>query len=182
MSPPDASDEIIEKTIFITEEEFVKRVAPVFHELNFQIHEVKEVQSVFERQVIQAKLDCGKVVNLHKFGFHLTYEDLIEGDPDHETNERILESLKTKFSPDYIPTHIRKPSENRIKGELPVFYGVAEWACYKRNHEVGSSSELRVVWFMDEVPQGLAFRQLLQDSLTDLDWDRYAEEYDAQDL
>jgi hypothetical protein len=182
MSPPDASDEIIEKTIFISEEEFVKRVAPVFYELNFKIHEVKEVHSVFDKQVIQAKLDSGKEVNLLKFGFHLTYGDLLEGDPDQETNERILESLRTKFSPDYIPTHIRRPSEDKVKGELPVLYGVTEWANYKKTDKEGLSSELRVVWFMDEVPEGLAFRQMLQESLRGLDWDRYVGEYDAGSL
>lgn len=182
MSPPDLSDKIIEKTIFLSEEEFVKRVAPVFHELNFQIHEVKEVHSVFDKQVIQAKLDSGREVNLLKFSFHLTYGDLIEGDPDQGLNESFLESLQTKFKPDYIPTHIQRPSEDRVKGELPVFYGVAEWAFYPKSQEEGQSSELRVVWFMDEIPQGLAFRQMLQDSLTGLDWDQFAEGYDPGDL
>lgn len=182
MSPPDASVGIIEKTIFISEAEFVRKIAPVFHELNFQIHEVKEVHSVFDKHVIQAKLDSGKGVNLVKFSFHLTYGDLIEGDPDPNSNESLLESLQTKFKPDYIPTHIRRPAEDRIKGELPVFYGVAEWACYAKSQEEGQSSELRVVWFMEEVPQGLAFRQMIQDSLTGLDWDQFAAEYDPGDL
>ena len=182
MSPPDWSDQIIEKTIFLSEEEFVRRVAPVFHELNFQIHEVKEVQSVFERQVIKAKLDSGKEVNLLKFSFHLTYRDMIEGEPDENLNRLILQGLQTKFKPDYIPTHIRRPAEDRVQGELPVFYGVAEWASYKNINEEGQSSELRIVWFMDEVPHDLAFRQMLQDSLTGLDWDQYAEGYNPRDL
>lgn len=182
MSPPELSDHIVEKTIFISEEELVKKFAPLFHELNFQIHEVKEVFSIYEKQVIQAKLDSGDPVDLLNFSFHLTYGGMIEGDPDYSWNQEILERLQNKFKTNYIPTYIRRPAENRIKGELPVFYGVAEWVRYKKIHETGQSSELRVIWFMDEVPEGLAFRQMLQESLRGLDWDRYAGEYDAGSL
>lgn len=182
LSPPDGSGDIIEKTIFISEQDFLKKFASELYESNFLIHEVKEVPSVFDKQVIQAKLDSGRVVNLLKFSFHLTYGDMIEGEPDENLNRLILRGLQTKFKPDYIPTYIRKLSEDKVKGELPVFYGVAEWASYKKIHEQGQPSELRVIWFMDEVPQGLLFRKMLQDSLTGLDWDQFAEEYNPEDL
>lgn len=170
------------KEIFISNDQLVEKFLPFFHELNLKAVDVEEVHSVFEKQVLQAQLDNGEPVDLMNFSFHLTYSDLIEGSPDKEINEFLLESLQTKFKPDYIPTHVRRPSEDQVKGELPVFYGVAEWTCYQKSHEAGQSSELRVVWFIDEVPQGLAFRQMLQDSLKGLDWDQYAEEYDPGDL
>lgn len=182
MTFPDNEGESFEKEIFITEKEFVKRFLPLYHESNFNIHRVQEVPSVFDKQVISARLDSGREVELLKFSFHLTYGDLIEGDPDQNYHEYILEKLQTNFSKGHIPTHIRMPSEDRITGELPVFYGVAEWANYNKNHEERRSSKLRVVWFMDTLGDGLTFREMLEQSLRGLDWEHLAEKEDPLSL
>jgi hypothetical protein len=178
-------DEIHEKFVFATEEELTEQIIPQYRDrLGFIIHEVAEAPTVYERQVLSCRLDSGQGVELRKFGFYLTYGDLIEGDPYQEYNEELVNSLKTQFTPDYIPTHVRRPSEDRIKGELPVFFGVAEWVRYGEEEKLGVSSisELRVVWFMDSVGEGLGFREMLQESLAGLDWDRFAKEFDAGDL
>lgn len=117
-----------------------------------------------------------------KSSFYLTYGNLIDGEPHHAMNEELLAGLQTKFTPDYISTYIRQPSQEQIKGELPVFYGVAEWANYKKSNEEGWSSELRVVWFMDSIGEGLGFQEMLQQSLRGLDWDQFAAEYDPSSL
>jgi len=176
-------DEIHEKFVFATEEELTDQIIPRYRDrMGFTILEVAEAPTVYDKQVLQARLDSGQVVDLRKFSFHLTYGDMIEGDPSQWINDAILENLPTKFRPKEIPTHVRKPAEDRIKGELPVFYGVAEWKRYKGLHETGSSAELRVVWFMDAIGEGLGFQEMLQQSLTGLDWDQLAEKYDPGDL
>ena len=176
-------DQIHEKFVFATEEELSEQIIPRYRDrMGFTIHEVAEAPTVYDKQVLQARLNSGQLVDLRKFSFHLTYGELIEGDPNQELNEAILERLQTQFSPDYIPTHVRKPAEERIKGELPVFYGVAEWKRYKGPQDTRSSAELRVVWFMDAIGEGLGFHEMLQQSLIGLDWDQLAEKYDPGDL
>ena len=174
---------VYEKFIFATPEEIEDQIIPRYRDrMGLTIHELVEAPTVYDKQVLQAQLDSGKLVDLRKFSFHLTYGELIEGDPDKDLNESILERLQTKFSPKEIPTHIRRPSELSIQGELPVFYGVAEWVKYPAKEESGSSSELRVVWFMDSVGEGLGFREMLQESLKGLDWDDLADDFDPEDL
>jgi len=176
-------DQIQEKFVFATEEELTDQIIPRYRDrMECTIHEVAEAPTVYDKQVLQARLDSGQVVDLRKFSFHLTYGEMIEGDPSQWINDAILENLSAKFRPKEIPTHIRKPAEGRIKGELPVFYGVAEWKRYKGLHETGSSAELRVVWFMDSIGEGLGFQEMLQQSLTGLDWDQLAEKFDLEDL
>ena len=179
---PEKEDEILEKFIFTSQDELNNKIIPRYLKMDLIIHEASEAPSVYDQQVLQARLDSGRLVDLGKFSFHLTYSEMIQGDPDQEYNESLLERFQTKFGPDYIPTHIRRPSEKRIKGELPVFYGVAEWKRYKGLHDTGSSSELRVVWFMDAIGEGLGFQEMLQQSLTGLDWDQLAENFDPEDL
>ena len=174
---------VYEKFIFATPEEVEDQIIPRYRDrMGFIIHELAEAPTVFDKQVLQAQLDSGKLVDLRKFSFHLTYGELIEGDPDKDLNESILARLQIKFSPKEIPTHIRRPSELSIQGELPVFYGVAEWVNYPGIDESGSSPELRVVWFIDEIGEGLGFREMLQQSLRGLDWFQIAEEFDPEDL
>ena len=179
---PEKKNEILEKFIFTQEEELKNTIIPRYRKMDLIIHEVSEAPSVYDQQVLQARLDSGLLVDLGKFSFHLTYSELIEGDPDQWYNESVLERLQTKFSPDFVPTHIRRPSEKQIQGELPVFYGIAEWKRYKGIQDTGSSSELRVIWFMDSVAEGLTFPQMLQESLMGLDWDQLAQEYDPGSL
>lgn len=184
ISFPDGEGENLEKFIFTSEERLTNHIIPLYEEeMGLKILEAKEVPPIYDQQVLEAQLDSGDSVELRNFSFHLTYAGLIEGDPDKEFNKSILEELQTRFRPDYIPTHIRRPRENRIKYELPVFYGKAEWVRHKSStSETGSSSELRVIWFMDSVLEGLSFRQMLQESLSGLDWDQVAQRYDPGSL
>ncbi|MCH6198614.1 hypothetical protein MMU07_03415 [Aquiflexum sp. LQ15W] len=146
------------------------------------IIQIEEEPDIFDKQVISATLACGRTVHLLGFRFHLTYSNLIEGEPDKYWNESILSELEQKYRENYMPTHIRRPSEDSIQYGLPVFYGEAEWACYRGMSAAEKSSELRVIWFMDSIDPGLTVMAMLLQSLEGLDWEKYAQRYDPGDL
>ena len=179
---PESDGEIFQEEVFLSNQEFVKRVMPVFHKMDALVHQVEQVPTVYEKQVIQAILDTGEPVDLLNFSFQLTYGDMIEGEPDAHYNEEILERLKRKYRESDIPTHIQKPSEEQQQRELPVFYGVAEWVKYSINTKAENCSFLRVIWFMENISDHLRFREMLQESVKGLDWDQLAQGYDASNL
>jgi hypothetical protein len=142
---------------------------------------VEELPNVYDKQVVMAKLSTGRALDLMNFSFHLTYGDMIEGDPDKYWNEELLNHLEKKFEKDDKPTLFRRPSQEIIEDELPVFYGIAEWKCYQGLSPEETSSELRVIWFIDSM-ENLSFREMIEMSLKDLDWEMHAQGYDPGDF
>jgi hypothetical protein len=86
----------LKKEIFLSDQEFLEKVLPAFPRRNARVLEVKEVPSVYDKQVIQVKLDTGEPIDLLNFSFHLTHGDMIEGEPDAYKNKEILERLEKK--------------------------------------------------------------------------------------
>lgn len=170
----------VEKIMEGRELQTVITVAKMIFE-EFEDIEVEEIQSIYDRQIISSVLPTGREVELQSFSFHLTYGNMIEGDPDREGNEQILGFLKRKFEKDEVPTYIHQPSDHVIHNELPLFYGIAYWKCYKKMVPEKWSSELRIIWFMESVDQ-VNFRELLGTSLLGVDWEKYAVGYDPGDL
>jgi hypothetical protein len=67
----------LKKEIFLSDQEFLEKVLPAFPRRNARVLEVKEVPSVYDKQVIQVKLDTGEPIDLLNFSFHLTHGDMI---------------------------------------------------------------------------------------------------------
>ncbi len=141
---------------------------------------VEELPTVYDKQIIKAQISSGKEVELRGFSFHLTYGDMMEGDPDKYWNEDVLNYLDKKFKDDYVPSIVRRPGQELIDDELPVFYGVVHWVCYGETPEE-KTTELRVIWFMDSIDQ-VSVQDMLEDSIAGLDWDIYARGYDPSDF
>lgn len=148
---------------------------------NFNILQIEQEPNIYEKQVIAANLDSGREVHLLNFSFKLTYGDWLEGEPEQFINEEMLVDIEREFEQNYMPTHIRRPSAERIENELPAFYGIAEWVSHSENPVAYWSSKLRVIWFMDSIGE-LTFQEMLQQSLVGLDWDQFAQKYDPGSL
>lgn len=177
---PKNGGELIVETLKGTSLDRVQGLASLMY-AEFNILQIEREPNIYEKQVIAATLDSGREVHLLNFSFKLTYGNWLEGEPEQFMNEEMLVDIERNFAQNHMPTYVRQPSLERIENELPAFYGIAEWVYHNENPVKDWSSELRVIWFMDSIAE-LSFKEMLQQSLVGLDWDKYAQKYDPSSL
>lgn len=126
-------------------------------------------------------LDCGRSVAVQALYYHRTYLSLLEGSPDRELNDRILEEVRTEMDPLWggrrvyvIPPEINE-SDSAHSYLPPVRF--TAWLYCRPVPKVNDGSELVVVWFRDEC-SGETMEQIVGGAIRSLPWDELAEEFE----
>jgi hypothetical protein len=123
---------------------------------------------------MKINLECGVTVEVTDFEFTTTYGGLIEGVPNQEFNDEIIERAvrKQPFGP-YRPQHLIPPVIDHSGGwpRLPSFILSAFLVnVFKQQHLV-------VVWLRDDFDD-LTIPQVICDAVRTLPWLALAEHYE----
>jgi hypothetical protein len=126
-------------------------------------------------------LDCGRSVAVQALYYQRTYLSLLEGRPDRELNDGLLEEARAEMIPLWgkRPVHIIPPVLNQSDPAHPVLPRVrfTAWlCCYQPIEEPNAGSELVVVWFQEECP-GVALDEILRSAIRSLPWEELAQDF-----
>jgi uncharacterized protein (TIGR02996 family) len=127
------------------------------------------------------KLDCGRSVCLDAFYCDRTYGGLLEGRPDRQLNDEILERAQTRMRQLWgvRKTHLVPPVINESDPQHPVLPPVCLTAwlvCFQPIKEPNAGSELVVVWFRGAF-EGEPMEQVIADGIQALPWDELAADF-----
>jgi hypothetical protein len=127
------------------------------------------------------KLDCGRSVAVDALYYQRTYLSLLEGRPDREMNERIIEAARMEMhwlwgdrQVYVIPPRIDE--SNPKHPMLPQVRFTAWLCCYEPIKPPNFGSELVVVWFRNEC-HGEALEDIVNDAIRSLPWDKVARDF-----
>jgi hypothetical protein len=128
-------------------------------------------------------LDCGRFVAVDALYYQRTYLSLLEGRPNREMNDRILDKVRTEMAPLWgsrrvyvIPPEINE--SDPAHPVLPKMRFTAWLTCYKPIAEPNAGSELVVVWFREECP-GEPLEKIVGDAIRSLPWEELAEDFEG---
>jgi uncharacterized protein (TIGR02996 family) len=127
------------------------------------------------------ELDCGRRVYVDAFYCHDTYIGLLEGRPNRQMNEEILERARTRMRPLWgeRKTHLVPPVIDESDPRHPVLPPVCLTAwltCCQPVQEPNAGSELVVVWFRAALA-GELMEQVIADGIRALPWEELAEDF-----
>jgi uncharacterized protein (TIGR02996 family) len=128
-------------------------------------------------------LDCGRWVAVDAFDCMRTYIGLMEGRPNRDMNEHILEGARTRMRPVWGErmTHLVPPVIDESDPEHPVLPPVCLTAwltCYQPIREPNAGSELVVVWFRGEFA-GEPMEQVIFEGIRGLAWEELAADFEG---
>jgi hypothetical protein len=126
-------------------------------------------------------LDCGRSVALQALYYQRTYLSLLEGSPDRELNDRILEQVESEMEPLWggCRVHVILPEideSNPAHSNLPPVRFTA-WLYCPPVAKVNDGSELVVVWFREDC-SGEPLDQIVGEAIRSLPWDELAEVFE----
>ncbi|MEQ8789871.1 MAG: hypothetical protein RIC55_26490 [Pirellulaceae bacterium] len=126
-------------------------------------------------------LDCGRSVAVDALYYQRTYLSLLEGRPNREMNDRILEKVRSEMAPLWGKrrVHVIPPAINESDRTHPVLPRVrfTVWlTCYQPIQEPNAGSELVVVWFREECA-GEPLDEIVSSAIRSLPWDELAEDF-----
>jgi hypothetical protein len=112
-----------------------------------------------------------------------TYIGLLEGRPDRQMNEKILERARTEMRRLWGErrTYLAPPVIDQSDPEHPALPPVCLTAwltCFQPIKEPNAGSELVVVWFRGEFA-GEPMTQVLADGIRALPWEALAEDFEG---
>ena len=128
-------------------------------------------------------LDCGRKVAVDAFYCQRTYLSLLEGRPNREMNERIIECSKSEMRPlwgerqVYVIPPVLDQSD-LTHPALPPIRFTAWLTCYEPIQSENAGSELVAIWFRPEC-DGQSLAQIIQDGIHDIQWEKLARDFEA---
>lgn len=128
------------------------------------------------------KLDCGRDVSVGNFDCWRTYGSLLEGLPNSQLNERIIEQALTGREKSWgkRKAHLIAPNIDLRDAKHPQLppVGLRVWlTCYEPVDPAFMGSELVVVWFEQECHHE-PISKVVYRAIRSLAWDRLAADFD----
>ena len=129
-------------------------------------------------------LKCGRSVYLSDFHYSRTYSGLIEGAPNDEMNNRIIQSALSRMEKIWgkRQTHLIRPKIDTTEPEHPSLPSTELTAWITCNEPVNShymGSELVLVWYIDDEEfEASSIRDVTSAALRTIDWSELAADFD----
>jgi hypothetical protein len=128
-------------------------------------------------------LDCGRSVAVEALYYQRTYLSLLEGRPNQDMNDRILEKVRTEMAPLWgnRRVYVVPPAINESDPKHPVLPPVrfTAWlCCYQPIKEPNAGSELVVVWFQEECTDE-PLDEIVHDAIRSLAWEELAQDFEG---
>lgn len=116
-----------------------------------------------------------RVVELESLQIHLTYGGVLEGNINERTNRLVLQQLEIPTLWEGKKISIDTPED--LSKQLPGFVCFAEFISHEGITDKSMMSGLRYIFFMHDLDEK-PIRQIIQEELTKINWDEFAEEFE----
>lgn len=131
---------------------------------------------------VSTKLISGRLVNIESLHITETYGGLLEGYPNSEINEEVIENAQTMMADCWGSrrTHIVSPTFFRHESGhlfLPPWLCLAWLSCAEPINSEFMGSELVVIWFVHDV-HSMPIEQMVNGAVQRLDWESLAADFD----
>jgi hypothetical protein len=134
-----------------------------------------------DRVMSLIKLDCGRSVSVDSFFYTSAYGGLMEGRPNRQLNEQLVEEIKKLMMRLWLTkTHVIPPQFSESDSDHPILPPIAFGACLRCNDPIDSrymGSHLVVVWFGYEC-DSLPPSEVVKKGVHAVAWEKLAQDFD----
>ncbi|MCB9927779.1 MAG: hypothetical protein H6822_36955 [Planctomycetaceae bacterium] len=134
--------------------------------------------------MIFINLKCGRSVYISDFHYSRTYGGLLEGSPDEEMNNRIIQRALSRMDSIWGKrrTHLIPPEVDTKDPEHPSLPSteLTAWiTCHEPVNHQYMGSELVLVWYVDdEAFETSSIRDVTSAALNAINWNDLADDFD----